>query len=343
MLYESTIFKNEYALSFEYLPELLPHREQEIKLLAKNIEPASKNRKPQNTFIFGPPGIGKTAVTKFVFREFEENYSNVKTIYINCWDFNTSVSIISKICLDLGVFVQRRGWAKDEILNRLLGFLNKNNKAIIVALDEVDQLIFKDSNALYDLLRINQYTKVPFGVVFISNDPLVFSNVEPRIKSSLAIDEIEFKPYNLEEMKDILKERASLAFYSFDNAIITLAANHAIKKGGDVRAGLEVLLRAGRLAEEKNDNKVKVEHAKKVLKKITKVKPKILKEKITDHEKTILKILTKDGMNFKELYKKYAEIVEKPLTEKMVKNYLKHLEKIKLIEYLKTKKLFRKT
>jgi cell division control protein 6 len=324
------------------LPELLPHREQEIKLLAKNIEPASKNRKPQNTFVFGPPGIGKTAVTRFVFREFEETYSNVKTIYINCWDFNTSVSVISKICLDLDIFVQRRGWAKDEILNRLVEFLNKNNKSIIVALDEVDQLIFKDSNALYDLLRINQYTKVPFGVIFISNDSLVFSNVEPRIKSSLAIDEIEFKPYNLEEMKDILKERASLAFYSFDSAIISLAANHAVKKGGDVRAGLEVLLKAGRVAEEKSDNKVKVEHVKKVLRKITKVKPKILKEKITKHEKTILKILTKDGMKFKELYKKYTESVENPLTEKMVKNYLKHLEKIKLIEYLKTKKIFRK-
>ncbi|MEM5802227.1 MAG: AAA family ATPase [Candidatus Aenigmatarchaeota archaeon] len=342
MFYEPKIFKNEEALSFEYLPEILPHRENQIQLIAKNIEPVARKRKPQNTFIFGPPGIGKTAVTKFVFREFEENYSNAKTIYINCWSYNTSIAILSKICEDLQIYVQRRGWAKDEILKRLIEALNKSDKGIVVALDEVDQLIFKDSNALYDLLRINQYVKNPFGLIFISNNPFIFSKVEPRIKSSLAIEEIEFKPYNLEEMKDILEERAKLAFYAFENGVILLASNHAMRKGGDVRVGLEVLMKAGRIAEEEKENKVKVEHAKKILEEVTKVKPKILEEKLNEHEKKILEILEEKELSFRELYLKYSQSIDNPVTERMLRNYLKHLQEINLIKILKTKGLVKK-
>jgi len=341
MFYESTIFKNEDALSFEYLPELLPHREAQIKILAQNIEPAANNRRPQNTFIFGAPGIGKTAVTKFVFREFEENFPNVKTVYINCWDYNTSVAVLSKICEELGIIVQRRGWAKDEILSRLVEMLAKMKKGIIIALDEVDQLIFKDSNALYDLVRINQYVKIPVGIVFVSNDPLVFSKIEPRIRSSLNIDDIEFKPYTLSEMKDILTERTKLALRGFEDGVIILAANHAVKKGGDVRAGLEALMKASKIADDKNESKLKVEHVKKVLQEVTKVKPRILEERISENEKVILDVLKEGGFEFRNLYEKYSKSVENPGTEKMLRNYLKHLENVKLVKYLKTKKVFK--
>ena len=80
---ESTIFKNEEILSPEYLPDLLPHRENQIKQIADNLLPASKGRRPQNTFLFGSPGIGKTHAARYVFREFE-NFSGIKTVYINC-------------------------------------------------------------------------------------------------------------------------------------------------------------------------------------------------------------------------------------------------------------------
>ena len=339
MFYESSIFKNEEVLSFEYLPEFLPHREEQIKIIAKNIEPAAFKRKPQNTFLYGGPGIGKTATVKFIFREFQENYPNVKTIYMNCWDYNTSIAVLAKICEDLEIYVQRRGWGKDEIMKRLLEFLNKSDKGYVLALDEVDQLIFKDDKALYDLLRINQYIKNPFGIIFISNNKHAFVNVEPRIKSSLNIEEIEFKPYTFQEMKDILMERAKLAFYSLENAAILLAANHAIKKGSDVRVGLEILMKAGRLAESERENKLKVEHVKTILKEVNEVKPKILEEKINEHEKKIIEILKKESLGIKELYKKYAELTENPLSEKMFRNYLKHLESINLIKKLKRKKL----
>ena len=345
-LSESGFWKKEEVLSPEYLPTLLPHRENEIKLLARNLLPVTRNKPPQNTFIYGPPGIGKTATVKYVFRDLEEYAGNiVKTVYINCWDYRTAQAILSKIVIELGFPVQRRGWAKDEIVSRLVESLEKTKKALIVCLDEVDQLIFRSQEVLYDLLRINQYVKNPVGLIFISNDPYVFANLEQRIRSSLSIEEIEFKPYSLEEMKDILEERAKLAFFSVEKGVVLLAANHAVKKGGDVRVGLECLLKAGRIAERENANLVKVEHLKKVLKEVKRVKPRILRERLNESEKEILKILEEEKRNFTsgELYRIYSDKTKNPVSERSFRNYLNHLASIGLIKIRKAKGIRGKT
>jgi cell division control protein 6 len=330
---ESKIFKKEEVLFPEYLPPVLPHRENEIKQLAQNLSPASEGRKPQNTFIFGPPGTGKTVSIKFIFREFED-YSGIKTVYINCWDFRTTCAVFSKVILDLGFMVQRKGWAKDEILMRFVEIFKKLNKGLIICLDEADQL---EQEVLYDFLRIGQYVNLPLGLVLISNSPFIFQNYEPRIKSSLDIEEIEFRSYSLSEMKDILMERAKEAFLSFDNAVVLLAANHAVKKGGDVRVGLQALLKAGKEAERENSEKVEVKHIRKILSSVLKAKPRILEEKVSNVEKIILKILGEKIMSMKEIYKTYCKEVEKPINEKAFRNYLKHLSEIGLIKIRKRK------
>jgi len=118
-------------------------------------------------------------------------------------------------------------------------------------LDEVDVLIKKDQSLLYDFLRIGEYTKQKILLILISNDRYILKNIDERIKSSLSIEEIEFKPYSFLEMKDIVEERMKLAFKSYENGISALVANKAIEKGGDVRIALNILLKAGRLAKDK--------------------------------------------------------------------------------------------
>ena len=332
---ESTVFKNEEVLSTEYLPELLPCREGEVEQLKDNLLPASKGRMPQNTFLFGPPGIGKTATVKFVFREFEEFSEKVKTVYLNCWDYKTANAIFSKITLDLSSF-SLRAMSKDEVIEKFAEACNKTRKGIVVCLDEVDQL---EQEALYDLLRINQYVKNPFGIVFISNNPYVFAEADSRIRSSLNIDEVEFKAYTLDEMKNILQKRVEQAFRSVEQGVVLLAANHAIKNGGDVRIGLECLLKAGRNAEKENSDRVEVKHVKEVLAKIGPVKPKILEEKVGEVEKIILEIVKEKKKLFSgELYDFYCKKVEAPISERAFRDYVNHLAEINLIKIVERKR-----
>jgi len=330
---ESRIFKDERVLNPEYLPELLPHREHQIERIANNISPASKGRPAQNTFIFGAPGNGKTASVKFIFRKFQEFSDRVKTIYINTWDYNTSHAILSKLVIDLGFFVQRRGLSKDEVIERLIEALKKTKKSLIVCLDEVDQLIKKDENALYDLLRLNQYVDNPIGLVMISNYRDIFVNVEPRIKSSLDIEEIEFKPYTLQEMKDILLERCKEAFRPcvLQEGVILLCTNHAVNKGGDVRVGLECLRKSVRISEEENSDKIKVEHVKQILKQVGPVKLEMMREKLEGVEKNIVELLSDEKeITSTEFHKKYVEKFGK-ITQFGLRKHVKHLEDIGMV------------
>lgn len=331
MFSDSRIFRNEEILLPDHLPDFLPHRENQIQLLSKNLSPASQGRKPQNTFVFGSPGIGKTHVTKFVFRELENSSERVKTIYINCWYYKTASAVLTKIATDIEAFVQRRGVSKDEILERLIEKMNKVNKNLIVCLDEVDQLIRNGQETLYDLLRINQYAKNPMGIVFISNDSHIFSKLEPRISSSLNIEELRFKQYNLEEMKDILQERAKYGLGKFEQGVIILCANEAIKKGGDVRIGLECLLKAARNSEAKRKDFVSVEDVKEILKNIKKIKPEILKEKITEEEKVLLQLIKENNVVYSgEVYRLCKEKYN--FSERYTRNMIDHLSELKLIK-----------
>ena len=304
-----SLVKEEVLLP-EYLPPLLPHRETHVKQLADNLLPAAQGRKPQNTFLYGAPGLGKTAVLKFVFREFEEFSSSVKTVYINCWDFRTAHATLVRVATQFGIFVPRKGWGKDEVLQKIVEALKKSKLALILGLDEVDQL---DREALYHWLRLNQYVENPVGLVLVSNHPETFLFKEPRIRSSLGLEEIEFRPYSLSEMKDILKQRATHAFRDYEPAAILLAASHAVQKGSDVRVGLECLLRAGRIAEKENANKLKVEHVKKVLKEVKEVKPKLIEQKLSSKEKIIIDILKEGELTSGELYKKFLERSEEEI------------------------------
>jgi cell division control protein 6 len=68
-----SLFKNEESLDPEWVPKLLPHREMQQKAVANALKPLLQDRNGRNVFIFGAPGIGKTAATRVVLRDLEEN------------------------------------------------------------------------------------------------------------------------------------------------------------------------------------------------------------------------------------------------------------------------------
>ncbi|HLC58947.1 MAG TPA: AAA family ATPase [archaeon] len=327
----SSVFKNEKILSYEYLPDMLPHREGQIQMLSMHLNKLADGKRTQNVFIFGGPGIGKTASIKFVFREFE-NFSGIKTLYINCWEYTTATSVLSKITQEIGYPVSRRGWPKDEIVEKLVETFNKVNKSMVICLDEADQLIYKDSSVLYDLTRMGQQLKEPLMLIFISNDPHIFSDTEPRVKSSLNIDGIEFKQYTINEMKDIIKQRTKNAFFSVEAGVDLLIANTVLNYGSDIRVGLDCLLKAGRVAEEEGSDILKTSHVKQSVINLKRVKQELLKEKITDNERTIMEIL-EIGKEYvsSELYLEYSKRAKNAVTERMFTNYIDHLEQLKLV------------
>jgi hypothetical protein len=85
---DAKLFKDREVLRHDYLPDKLPHREDQIRLLGQAVAPVLKDSRCSNIFIYGKTGTGKTAVTKFVLSHLEskakEYGAPVKFCYVNC-------------------------------------------------------------------------------------------------------------------------------------------------------------------------------------------------------------------------------------------------------------------
>ena len=144
---EESLFKNGVALDYDFLPKLLPYREMQQRYVVSCIKPLLQERNGKNLFIFGAPGIGKTAAVRFVLRDLEEETEDVIPIYINCWQKNTTFKIILEICNNM-CYKLSHNKKTDELFEIITGILNK--KAAVFAFDEVD--ILEDFDFIYMIL-----------------------------------------------------------------------------------------------------------------------------------------------------------------------------------------------
>ena len=330
------IFKNEKVLYPEFIPERLPHRDREIDSLVYSFNPVIKGGKPINVSVFGPVGVGKTVTVKYVLNQLEEFTDRAKHLYVNCFEFNTRHSVLSKITAFLGRAIPRRGMATDETYSMFLEALEKSDFTPIIILDEVDQLFEKGegSKLLYDLLRVFEYQKARIGIVMLSNNMTMNFNLDERVRSSFTEEKIVFNPYTPQQLKDILIDRAEQAFQKnvLHKDVIPLLAAKAAKSGGDCRTAIEALLKAGRLEEKENSKTVSVDHLRESFDSIESSPAKKVLKHLSEPEKNLLKILAQSSKELSsgELYEKYNESND-PLTIRRLREFVTKLSTLNII------------
>jgi len=316
-----SIFKNPVALDYDYHPKLVPYRENEQHYMANCIKPLLQNRNGKNLFIFGKPGIGKTIATRHVLKDLEENSDEVQQIYINCWKKDTPYKIVLEICDQIGYkWIQQK--KTDELFQKVKEILNKTSAVLV--LDEADKL--EDVSIIYSIAE-DIYKK---SIFFITNDKEWINNLDQRLRSRLIPENLEFKPYNMEETKGILKQRVTYAFHSnvFDEKAFNLIAEKTYHLN-DIRTGLFLLKEAALIAENKSLKKVSLEHSQEAIEKLTNFTPKDEKN-LQDDEKEILELIKKNsGKSIKELYGIYS--ANKELAYRTFQKKIKQLETAKQI------------
>ncbi|MEW6294814.1 MAG: AAA family ATPase [Candidatus Diapherotrites archaeon] len=334
------LFKDERFLYPESIPERLPHRDREIEEIAFALKPLSQGRKPTNLFLAGKSGTGKTVTAKFVLQQLQEFTDRVKSLYVNCFEFNSRTSILTAISNFAGWPTPRRGIAVDEIYSRMISALKKAGFSPVIVLDELDQLIQEGeaSKLLYDLLRIIEFEKIRLGLIIISNDFSLTSKLDARVKSSLCERIIIFDQYSPQQLKDILNDRVQNAFFpeKVERDVVNVAAARAAKTGGDARIAIECLLKAGRLAEKENSARVELRHLKQALNLIDEsISRKKVLPFLDEKEILLIKILSEKGsMNSGSLLREFS--LKKKISIRHFREIVNELEDKKIID---TKKI----
>jgi len=264
------LFKDREVLRHDYIPEKLPHREEQIRVLGQTVAPILKNARCSNIFIYGKTGTGKTAVTKYVLshleRKAKEYGAPVKFCYVNCRMTGSEYRVYASLSQSLGLSIPFTGLSVGEVFDRFRNGLDTSRTIFIVVLDEIDALIKERGDGLlYELTRINEAMhKSKLAIIGISNDLRLKEFLDPRVFSSLSEEEMVFRPYDASEIRNILLERSKLSFYEggLSEAALSICSALAAAEHGDARRALDLLRVAGEIAERQGSAVIMEEHVR---------------------------------------------------------------------------------
>jgi cell division control protein 6 len=315
------LFKDREALRHDYLPEKLPHRENQIRLLGEAVSPVLKDARCSNIFIYGNTGTGKTAVTKYVLSHLEtkakEYGSPVRFCYVNCRMTGSEYRVFANLSQSVGLVIPFTGLSVGEVFDRFRTGLDASKTLFIVVLDELDSLI-KDrgDSLLYELTRINETLhKSKVSIIGISNDLRLKEFLDPRVFSSLSEEEMVFRPYDASELRNILLERSRISFHegSLSEAALSICSALAAAEHGDARRALDLLRVAGEVAERQGAKTITEEHVRDAEKHIEHNRVVEALKNLTLHSKLVLLSvyhLSKASATTGEIYDVYNELCD---------------------------------
>jgi len=196
---------------------------------------------PPQMVILGPPGSGKTVTVKKVLNDTKISY-----VYVV-----SEMSAYATLIRIGEILVGRRLWGLSFGLAWADAekYLKKNT---IIILDEAEKFMMNDPRSdelLYYLSR-----KTELGLILISNRMNLLDYVrDGRVRSSLKPIVKTFKPYNAEELANILRLRASDALGEdygkvIESGIFNLISALAMKRGGDARFAIDLLRESLKIA-----------------------------------------------------------------------------------------------
>jgi cell division control protein 6 len=290
------IFRDREVLRHDYLPEKLPHREEQIKQLGETLATVLKGARASNIFIYGKTGTGKTAVAKYVLCHIEvkakELSAPVKFCYVNCRMAASEYRVFASLCQELGISIPFTGLSVGEVFDRFKTGLEACRIIFIVVLDEVDALLrVRGDGVLYELTRVNEtLSRSKVSLIGISNDLRLKELLDPRVLSSLSEEEVVFRPYDAGELKNILCERANSAFHegALSDAALRLCAALAAAEHGDARRALDLLRVAGEVGERKGASLILEDHVREAEKHIEHDRVVEALQNLTLHSKLVV-------------------------------------------------------
>jgi len=267
--YGRSVFENQHALSFDFVPPKLVHREQQLKRLSLLYRPVIEANFSQTAFLHGPVGTGKTVTAKrfcMDFRDFGQHTDKaIDFVVVNCRQRNSEAAAILHIISYFQPNFPDRGFSISEMMEILRKDLEKRKLHLIIVLDEADALLRKSGpDIIYRLSRFAEEKlegRQMISVLLISQKDIFELMDAASISTFKRSNIVEFGKYSVDELTDIASQRAKLALHegALDEDSVRLIAD-ASEEFGDARFAIEILEKAGMIADEEGSEKIVPEH-----------------------------------------------------------------------------------
>lgn len=313
------------ALDPDVLPETLVGRDRELNALARSVDPNSSLH-TDVTFLFGPSGAGKTTVAKFALDRAERELFDIRTAYLPCAR-ETRAGVLRGLVRELvgnHAVYPSRGAA--ELLEELRGL----DDDLLLVLDEVDQLAEKP--VLEDLYNIQGTTLICIG----NREDELFAELKQNetLYSRLAGREtVRFDRYSDSSIEAILRRRINRGL---QEDAITPSTIEAITTAadGDARRAIAILGACARAVLEDGAEEISVDVVHENLRRaVVGLRDKHL-ENLSGDVLDVYQIIEDAGEPIApdEVYDRYCEAVENPVTRRTLSTYLGKLVDYDLVE-----------
>ncbi len=211
-----------------FKPTKISHREEQLKELEEVFERFENNQAPKNILCYGFTGSGKTFCTTEIIKKYKD-----KVLYI---PFPSTAHGVLKSITDINYNTREK--QRLEALEKI-----KKEKKIII-IDELNSMrrVEEIRWLLEDLKFI--YRSSPFPLILITNKNLYeMQRVIPDdVRLTMHFNELEFRPYNPNELKEIFEDGISYLNLGLPEGFIEyLSAKINKDSDGSIRTGLFVL------------------------------------------------------------------------------------------------------
>lgn len=256
-------------IPYDFSLESFLYRDEQKSALENIFYEALQGNKAPSAYLDGRTGTGKTILTQLYQNATEkilksQNRTDLILLYVECKDTKSNWGIATKVVKELikkRIILKKekkeRGLNLYEYCEKIFSYLEKEEKKLILILDEIEKPIRIDGNDefLFELGNRNeewgkQNRKSHITVISITNDRTLYSRLKIETQSRLGRRKIHFDRYKQGEILGLLKQRYELAlnknveFYESISVISAIVGSES----GNLRNAIELFNQAFRFA-----------------------------------------------------------------------------------------------
>ena len=315
-LARETVFRNAGKLLPDYVPPVLVHRDEEYRQLSRVFRPVVESKASQRALITGSVGVGKTVLAQRFGMDLETTAKgrrlNLDYLHINCRKDKSLHAVLAKLVHHYNPRWPYHGLGPEKLLDMVITYLNAHDAYLMLTLDELDYFIqLNGPDLLYSLTRAAEESGAPnrISIIAIARDKNFLRSLDPATQSTFMHNVLALDRYTASQLADIMRQRIGEAFKAgaVEDETVELIADIA-SRWGDARFALELLWRAGMVADGEGKDVVAPEHARRAK---AEVYPEVKKEVLRDllpHEKFVLLALARRLRISKRAYAMTGEV-----------------------------------